>query len=63
MFLGESVKRETREGMMTACRTILRRSVTPVVLLALLISALATLEVVAERLSTLEASSVTSNTR
>ncbi len=48
---------------MTASRTFLRRSVTPVVLLALLIFALATLEVVAERLNTLESSSVTSNTR
>ena len=48
---------------MTAAKTFLRRSVTPVVLLALLISALATLDVVAERLNSLEAYSVTSNTR
>ncbi len=48
---------------MTAARTFLRRSVTPVVLLALLISALATLEVVAERLNALEPSSVTSDPR
>ena len=48
---------------MTTSKTFLRRSVTPVVLLALLISALATLEVVAERLNSLESSSVTSNTR
>jgi hypothetical protein len=48
---------------MTASRTFLHRSVAPVVLLALLISALATLEVVAERLNTRDSSAVTSSTR